>query len=35
MLRLAKGEVAPIDKSALAGPHVDQLPLNLQVIDFD
>ncbi len=35
MLLLSKGEVAPIDKSALAGPHVDQLPLNLQVIDFD
>jgi len=35
VLLLSKGEVAPIDKSALAGPHVDQLPLNLQVIDFD
>jgi murein DD-endopeptidase MepM/ murein hydrolase activator NlpD len=35
MLHLSKGEVAPIDKSAFAGPHVDQLPLNLQVIDFD
>ena len=32
---LFKGQAAPIDKSALAGPHVNQIPLNLQVIDFD
>jgi hypothetical protein len=30
---LFKGEAAPVDKSAFAGPHV--IPLNDQVVDFD
>jgi len=32
---LEKGVPAKIDTSRLAGPHVKQLPLNNQVVDFD
>jgi murein DD-endopeptidase MepM/ murein hydrolase activator NlpD len=30
-----KGDLAPIDSAAMAGPHQNQLPLNNQVVSFD
>jgi hypothetical protein len=31
---LWKGGVSELDKAALAGPHQNQLPLNLEVVSF-
>lgn len=31
---LVSGAVTPVDRSRLAGPRRNALPLNLQVIDF-
>jgi murein DD-endopeptidase MepM/ murein hydrolase activator NlpD len=31
---LVKGAVVPIDRSAMSGPHHDELPLNLEVVSF-
>jgi hypothetical protein len=30
-----KGDLAPIDSAAMAGPHQNQLPLNNQIVSFD